>query len=772
MTGTISYDAASQSYTLGAAGRSLTFLPADLDASATTETLTVYKKVSGSTTDTLTLTKPGAQGLFTYTYVGGAFWQRTVEEATAISGSFDAFAYGVRTPNSAIPRIGRAEYDVDLIGIQTLPDNIFGVTGQGTMQVDFGIGAVVTTGTLVSPIMGEAVFSSEARITSGSNAFSGTFRYYDFDSFTGSLNGAFYGPAAQEVGAAYAASGTNGSAAVGVIVGRGASTAVANSTVYNPTVNEFFANDTVRFGVTITGASGMNATSGTFSNGAAGVNALIVSYNADMKSYSLLAPTGSAYFGPAKSSNAGTFFNFGGGTLYFLSNSFHFTSAPLAANASLLTTLQYVRAARWNVEEGLPGGTSYVFNDFTFGVRTPDAATPRTGSGGFVVGVRGTAADDDFVNLVDFSGTGNVLVNFGTGALTGGGFLDFREDYEISGRPVETATGQFSLSGALSSNRNAFSGTFGFDGIGTYSGPLTGGFYGPTAQEMGATFSAKDGSGGVAIGTMVGKVDPELTQTVPPLTDLQGYTRFAASGFTSSGATTSTFFAYDPATQTYSYYGDAMPTNAEALSYRLGPSQLTSSDRTYSHYAGSGPAGQHNANSTFTASLLNPGANNPRIALTYTSYADVTITGRTTSVEREFAVFGNATPEAQMPRSGTGSYAGIVFGAGDLSGTPLEIDGTSALQVDFGGQTFTTALTIRGRESGASASTSLGVLNYDGYIAGAGLFGDLVSSTDQGSLLGHLYGPNAAEFGFVFEYDGNTPNGRLDLKGGAVGKRQ
>jgi hypothetical protein len=70
-SGTINYDAAARSYTLSAEGRTLTFLPADIDAAQTTATLTVYKKVAGSTTDTLTLTKPGTEGRFTYTYVGG-----------------------------------------------------------------------------------------------------------------------------------------------------------------------------------------------------------------------------------------------------------------------------------------------------------------------------------------------------------------------------------------------------------------------------------------------------------------------------------------------------------------------------------------------------------------------------------------------------------------------------------------------------------------------------------------------------------------------------
>jgi len=82
-TGTISYDATSRGYTLTVGSRTLAFLPADLDATQSSSTLAVYVKRNGSTTDSLTLTKAGASGRFTYEYVGAAFWQRSIESATS-----------------------------------------------------------------------------------------------------------------------------------------------------------------------------------------------------------------------------------------------------------------------------------------------------------------------------------------------------------------------------------------------------------------------------------------------------------------------------------------------------------------------------------------------------------------------------------------------------------------------------------------------------------------------------------------------------------------
>jgi hypothetical protein len=397
-TGTIVYDASTRGYTLTAQGRSLAFLPSDIDASQTTNAIVVYKKVNGTTVDTLTLTCPGTSGRFTYTYVGGAFWQRTTETATRIDGQFDAMAYGVRTPASAVPRTGTGEYSVDLIGVESLSNNVVGVTGQGTLRVDFATGAVVTTGAMTAPISGPTNFSSEARLASNANSFTGTFRYWDFGEFTGTINGAFYGPAAQEVGAAYSARQGDGRAAVGLIIGRSRTPSTGNATLTNLTVNEFFSNDAARLSTTLTGQSGSNVSSGTFSNSAAGPNALVVSYSAEQGGYSLLAPERSQYFGPQSPGQPPQLNRSAGFVSEMLS--FPAPETRFVTNGQLLQNLQYVRAGRWAVSQGSGSSTTYSFNDFAYGIRTPDAAVPRSGSGGFVIGVRGTAADADFPNLI------------------------------------------------------------------------------------------------------------------------------------------------------------------------------------------------------------------------------------------------------------------------------------------------------------------------------------------------------------------------------------
>jgi hypothetical protein len=777
-TGTIAYDATTRSYTLSVQGRSLTFGPADIDASQSTAAITVYLKVNGATTDSLTLTKPGTSGRFTYNWVGGAFWQRTVQGGAAITGSMDAFAYGVRTPDAALPRTGRAEYAVDLIGAQSGASGVVGVTGQGIMQVDFAGGGITTVGTLTAPITGPTVFSSEARLASDRNAFAGTFRYSDFGEFAGTVSGAFYGPAAQEVGAAYQASRSDGTVAVGALIGRSTPATGTNAKLSALTANQIFAGDAARMTATLTGTSGSNATAGTFSNGAAAPTALVVNYDAAQKSYSLIAPERSQYFGPDRPGSPAHFDRSIGTDRESLS----FPAPPTigldfrsVTNADLLLNLEYVKPGRWLYQQpGGPSATAYTIRDFAFGLATPSAAVPRTGSAGFVIGFTGTAADGDFPNLVNFGGNGTAIVNFASGAISGSGLLGFREDFTLSGRATRTGTGDFSLSATLSSSANAFNGTLSFTGFGSYSGPLLGRLYGPAAEEIGGSFSATDGSGGVASGSLVGRQDPSLTAVVPTLATLTGNTRFAAISVSNPalGNKEQAYFAYDAASQTYSFY-PSTPTNAADIAYRFGPAQRTSADATFTHYAGSGPAGQFDSGDTFTAALFNPGSANPRINLTYTSFADFTlVTGATGLSNRIWSVFGIATPASQIPRTGTGTYSGIVFGHGDLSGAPLDVDGTAQLAVNFGSSTFRSLLAVLTRPAGTGAFTPLGTLEYTGNLSGTALFGNVTDPNAQGSLQGQLYGRDAQEFGLLFNYSKNEPGiGRTSIVGGAVGKK-
>jgi len=170
------------------------------------------------------------------------------------------------SPDAAVPRSRNAEYQVDLIGLESAFGRVTPLAGSGTMQADFAKGVVVTNGTMNQGIQaGQTTFSSEAKPASTGNGFSGTFRAEDFGTFTGTLNGSFFGPAAQEVGAAFSATQGDRAVMAGTIIGRGAAVTAVNQSIVAPTLNEFFTNDAVRLTASLPGYDGMNNTLDAFS---------------------------------------------------------------------------------------------------------------------------------------------------------------------------------------------------------------------------------------------------------------------------------------------------------------------------------------------------------------------------------------------------------------------------------------------------------------------------------------------------------------------------
>lgn len=765
VTMTVNYDVSNQGYTLNVAGRSITFLPADISAADSNAAVTVYKKTSGATTDSLTLTKPGTSGRFTFQYVGGGYWQRTTTTASTLTANFDVFTYGLPTAATAVPRTGRAEFPVDLVGIQTLTDNIAAVTGSGTMQVDFATGTIVTHGTIgtvLTPPNGS--FSSEARLSSSSNAITGNFRFNDFGEFTGQLSGRFYGPTAQEVGATYYATQTDGRVATGTILGRQGSVPAGNTSMTALTRNEFFGSDAGTLRASLAGSSGQN-NSGTFSSRSQALSPVIVNYDATERAYTLIASDRSQYFLTADR-NRGTIREYLGAP-----------NPNSAFFSSVLPTTQYVLGRRWYTATGVGNSTDYILTDLVFGIQTSNATLPRTGRAGYNIALIGSAADADLPNLTDFGGTGLLTADFATGAVTASGNLNYREDYFIAGRAAATGTGTFSVTSTLSSSSNAFTGTINLTGFGPYTGPLSGKFYGPTAEEVGAAFTASDGSGGAASGILTGIKDPNIFAVVPGFADLTSATLLpnAITGTSSSNnISRESYFQFDPATRTYSFFPVAQPTtNAAALAYRFGPSQLVSaqSDAVFTAYSTTGPAGQFNASDTVSARFFNPGAGNTRLALTHTSFGDYSITqnsGPAPTSRRDFVIFGITTPTAQMPRSGSATFAGLAFGSGQASsGTiNLGVEGTSALTANWGTGTFTSSLQLDARNLATNVLTTLAPINFTGTINGSGF------SDANFNFIGNFYGQNASEFGAIFFGSGtNATLGLYSVKGAAVGKR-
>jgi hypothetical protein len=176
---TIVYEAATRSYTISTAGRSQSFKPTDIDPVQTGSGITVFKKTSGSLTESLSLTDPGISGPLSYDYVGSGFWQRAKKNSASVDFTFDAFTYGVETVDASLPRTGVGLYSVELIGARAFGAPL-AMAGQGTLQVNFLDGDISSRGQLATisletnDVLSTGNYLATANLSSNGNSFAGT----------------------------------------------------------------------------------------------------------------------------------------------------------------------------------------------------------------------------------------------------------------------------------------------------------------------------------------------------------------------------------------------------------------------------------------------------------------------------------------------------------------------------------------------------------------------------------------------------------------------
>jgi hypothetical protein len=159
-------------------------------------------------------------------------------------------------------------------------------------------------------------------------------------------------------------------------------------------------------------------------------------------------------------------------------------------------------------------------------------------------------------------------------------------------------------------------------------------------------------------------------------------------------------------------------------------------------------------------------ADNPVIALSYTSFSDFLVKGPGLYAgppERRFAVFGTQTPASQIPRAGKGTWQGIARGYGDypVLGWSGEVFGKSTLVADFDQNTSRLTLALK---TGEAKPRALSPIVMDGFVSTGA---NQIAGYDY---KGRFFGPNDAEFGaaWIFSvYDA----GYVNLAGIAVGKR-
>lgn len=476
----ISYDSATQSYTISTAGRSATFTQADLVVSGSADFISFEKL--GATSQALTLTKPGTSGALTYRYVGGGAWERATVSGSQLDFTYDPFTYGVETPDGSLVRSGTGLYSVSLVGARTM-EAPFAMAGSGSLQVDFGAGSLTSSGVLTSIdvdtglIKGIGVYFGQASLSSTINAFSGTFFMDDGTRFSGGWGGRFYGPNGEEVGATWYLNGTNGEAAAGYLIGRQDSSVDAlNTSLASLAFSEDFDH---RFSqITFNDLGG--GTSGTrndlFRSGGT------LSYNATTNSYRYLDTTRGidSQFGPAnlvagQSTSSLAVYQITGsdGLTYKLSLNKAGASNPTIA-------LTYASFGHWEKAQG--ASTDRIDRWFTWGVRTNGFQIP-TGTGQYSGLIRGTAVKFSGGDTYALSGTSNFAMDFGARTFTGSLNPIGTSLANGSQRDFGTfsfASGAIDLDAGLTANI--------VNSGNSYLGFFEGALYGPTATEVAGTF--------------------------------------------------------------------------------------------------------------------------------------------------------------------------------------------------------------------------------------------------------------------------------------------
>ncbi|MGN6278794.1 MAG: transferrin-binding protein-like solute binding protein [Sphingomonas sp.] len=497
---TVSYDAGTKSYTLSAQGRSETFAPADMTTTQATDVR--YAKLDGAQHDYLTLVTTPYTSATAPKYVGMGYWQQNNVQGTTQQTYFDAFTYGFQSAASAVPRSGNASFGVDAFGIATTPGyEPRSFEGHGTFDVDF-LSGVFSTNTYLTEqglITGDGVTGGGIQLTgaghlSSGNSFSGNILYGGFNaSLGGTIAGHFYGPQAQELGASFSASNSDGSTVAGAMTGSLDPTNPAvNQTLTNMVTTQLFYTHEALLSVDYI-PGGTNQ---------AWTYSMISQFNDQTSGNFTYGPGMSNLVGGAWTTTAqvpSSDPNFVSYDKTFNGQEAHLDLyKPGPQNSELALT--YLTFGRWQATEPNGGPNTQVDKVFfVYGLETPAGLlSARTGSGHYAGVVYGAGATNDGSTLYDLSGTSKFDVDFSRqhyagalaikGAASGGGVTDF---------------GQFAFDGNLA----AYGAETTVDLMhgGQNAGQLNTRFYGPDGEEIGGQFTASvvDGAG---VGTQLAGV--------------------------------------------------------------------------------------------------------------------------------------------------------------------------------------------------------------------------------------------------------------------------
>lgn len=488
---------------------------------------------------------------------------------------------------------------------------------------------------------------------------------------------------------------------------------------------------------------------------------LTVAYDAATQSYSLTSPDFTQAFGPGDVQSSDDF-----DTVYLKVASTRDRLTLIKAPYSGGPASKYVAAGFWQRNSLSDTQQDTLFGTFTYGQNTPAAAVPRTGTAAFDIEVFGLSTFPGYEPR-QFQGSGKFSTDFGAGVFSAQAYVT---EYEVTSGAGTVGGGIEMISGGHLNSGGTFTGNVLLGSSnGSIGGSLSGRFYGPNADEVGASFTGgKDGT--AVAGSFWGpRSDAKADNlTLTNLTQSQlFYTQFGSNTVGQLNLQNSETFTYSPPTSAYN--GGQFTIN----------DKVTSSDPSFTTYRKSF-AGSFEAQDV-TLELYKPGAVNTELALTYASFGHwSTLTsqyGGSAPVNQWFA-YGLETPARLLSgKIGTGHYEGVVYGSGNQNNAVLAVKGTSTFDVDFSAQSLSGALAMTGASGSGGGTVDFGSFDFKGKLAGYGA-GSTFTLNKGGQAAGQLdtrfFGPDGDEIAGPFSVNvpQGTPGAGTSITGVAAAKRQ
>lgn len=456
---------------------------------------------------------------------------------------------------------------------------------------------------------------------------------------------------------------------------------------------------------------------------------------------------------------------------------------------------------------------------FIAGYQTPANAMPKTGSAtyGGVANVQGLVFTSSGKAVV--LGNANLTANFSSGSIDG----RLTNMAAIDANGSATPWNDISAKATLDAGASSFSGTTSSSSApstafalkSNATGTISGGFYGPHAEDVGAVWTLGDGSVS-AFGTFGGRQTPFAVGS--PAAPSVGTSAAAFQVATAGGPTfdkSSGTYAIGafPLTQTTLVFSSsgflAAPTStsASATMTVIGSTTCGAGCQYITQYNLAVPSANIDTTRTIPGDLANSSTsdvttfNGPvqntydilhiqTYGLSYTAFGQWASTKGALLVPDTVGAFayGYQTPVTAMPTIGTATYSntgGVVGGVfiplgGGISGT--DVSGDVSLTANFATGSVNGAFTNMKVDSGAQTAAWNNVSVAANIASGTSTFSGATAATSApannayalkasatGAINGGFYGPNAEELGAVWTLSNNDGTGSAI---GTVGARK